>query len=152
MSPLPRYWHQKIVLNIASAIREHLRNHRVGEVIISPSDVELTFEDVYQPVVYFIAQERLAILTEQGPSGAPDLVVEVLSPGTAKLDLGPKREVYGAAGVKEMWVMDARQRKIDIYMLQEVGLRLVHTVLADDTIEPPLIPGLTFDVSEIFES
>ncbi len=46
MSPLPRYWHQKIVLNIASAIREHLRNHRVGEVIISPSDVELTFEDV----------------------------------------------------------------------------------------------------------
>ncbi len=48
--------------------------------------------------------------------------------------------------------MDARQRKIDIYMLQEVGLRLVHTVLADDTIEPPLIPGLTFDVSEIFES
>ncbi len=152
MSPSPRYWHQKIVLNIASTIREHLRKHPVGEVVVAPSDVELTSEDVYQPDVYFISQERLGILTEQGPRGAPDLVVEVLSPGTAKLDLGPKRDVYASAGVMEMWVVDGRQSKIDIYFLQQGHFALVRSAIAGDTIETPLIPGLRFDVREIFES
>lgn len=84
--------------------------------MIAPSDVELSPSDVYEPDIYFVSKERLGIFTEQGASGAPDLVVEVLSPGTAKLDLGPKREVYASVGVKEMWLVDERQSKIDLYL------------------------------------
>ena len=154
MSPSPRYWHQKIVLNIASLIREHLRKNRgLGEVIISPSDVELGDADVYQPDIYFISRERLeSVLTEQGASGAPDWVVEVLSPSTARLDRGPKSEVYGTTGVKEMWVVDGRNNKIDIYLLRTDRLELSRTMQAGDTIETALIPGLKLDVREIFES
>lgn len=152
MSPSPRFWHQEIVLNIASAIREHLRKNPVGKVTIAPSDVELTREDVYQPDIYFIAKERLGILTEQGASGAPDLVVEVLSPATAKLDRGPKREVYAATGVKEMWLVEPRERKIEIYLREVDQLALVGTAAAGDSLQTALIPGLTLDVSEIFES
>lgn len=152
MSPSPRYWHQKLVLNLASMMREHLRKNNSGELAISPSDVELTTADVYQPDIYFIAQERLGILNEQGPEGAPDLVVEVLSPGTAKLDLGPKRELYGATGVKEMWIVDGRQKKIDIYLLKGTELQLAREAALGDQIETALIPGLTLDVREIFES
>ncbi len=152
MSPSPRFWHQEIILNIASALRQHLRKHPAGKVAISPSDVELSPADVYQPDIYFISQERLGILNEQGPAGAPDLVVEVLSPATAKLDLGPKREVYGETGVKEMWIVDGRQKKIDIYLLEGSELKLARNVAPGDQIETPLIPGLTLDVREIFES
>lgn len=152
MSPSPRYWHQKIVLNLASLIREHLRMRKDGEVIISPSDVELGSDDVYQPDIYFISQERLGMVNEQGPAGAPDLVVEVLSPGTAKLDLGPKREVYGEAGVKEMWIVDGREKKIDVYLLEKSELKRARTVAPGDQLGTPLIPGLTLDVREIFES
>lgn len=133
-------------------MREHLRKHNSGELAISPSDVELTAADVYQPDIYFIARERLGILTEQGPAGAPDLVVEALSPGTAKLDLGPKRELYGATGVKEMWIVDGRQKKIDIYLLKGTELQLAREAALGDKIETALIPGLTLDVREIFES
>ncbi len=152
MSPSPRYRHQEIVGNIFSSIREHLRRSPVGKVVIAPSDVELSPDDVYEPDIYFVSKERLGILTEQGASGAPDLVVEVLSPGTAKLDLGPKREVYARAGVEEMWLVDERRSKIDLYLLQGTELKLVRTVVAGDTIETPLIPGFSLDVREIFES
>lgn len=153
MSPSPRFWHQKITLNLASLIREHLRKHKgTGEVAISPSDVELSAADVYQPDIYFIAQERLGILNEQGPGGAPDLVVEVLSPGTAKLDLGPKREVYGASGVKEMWIVDGRAKKIDLYLLEGSELKLARSIVPGEQIATPLIPDLLLDVREIFES
>jgi Uma2 family endonuclease len=152
MSPSPRWRHQQIVLNIASAIREHLRKHRVGKVTIAPSDVELSPDDVYEPDIYFVSKARVGIFTEQGASGAPDLVIEVLSPSTARLDRGPKREGYAAAGVRELWFVEPRQRKIEIYTLQGSELALVRTAGIGDTIETPLIPELTLDVREIFES
>jgi Uma2 family endonuclease len=152
MSPSPRFWHQEIVGNIFAKIHEHLRKHPVGKVVIAPSDVELSPKDVFEPDIYFISRERLGILTEQGASGAPDLVVEVLSPSTAKLDLGPKREVYERAGVKEMWVVHGREKKIDIHLQQGTQLVLVRTAVPGETIETALIPGLVMQVSEIFES
>jgi len=92
MSPAPRWQHQQIALNIASAIREHLRSHPVGKVTIAPSDVELGSTEVYEPDVYFVSNKRAGIFTEQGATGAPDLAIEVLSPSTARLDRVPKRE------------------------------------------------------------
>ncbi|MDQ6913425.1 MAG: Uma2 family endonuclease, partial [Verrucomicrobiota bacterium] len=153
MSPSPRFWHQQIVGNIFSLIREHLRKHRdIGQVVISPSDVELTSDDIYQPDIYFVAQARVEeVLTEEGAGSAPDLVVEVLSPSTARLDRGPKSEVYGAAGVKEMWMVSARDRKVEIYLLDQGQLKLSRTLGAGESLETPLIPGLKLDVSEVFE-
>ncbi len=152
MSPSPRYRHQRIIGNIFFSIEQHLRKHPVGQVTISPSDVELSAADVYEPDIYFIAQERLGIITEQGVSGAPDLVVEVLSPSTAKLDLGPKREVYAAAGVKEMWLVDMHRGKIDVCILKDGELKLSRSALPGEQIETSLIPGFALDVREVFES
>lgn len=151
MSPSPRYRHQRIVGNIFLALGHHLQKHPVGEVVISPSDVELSPDDVYEPDIYFISKERLGIITEQGASGGPDLVVEVLSPGTAKLDLA-KREIYAAAGVQEMWLVDERRSKIDIYMLQKAALTPVRTAIPGETIKTSLLPGFALDVREVFES
>ena len=152
MSPSPRFWHQEIVGNIFWKIRAHLQKERVGKIVIAPSDVELTADDVYEPDIYFVSKERLSILTEQGATGAPDLVIEVLSPSTARLDIGPKREVYAAAGVKEMWLVSPQHRKIDIYLLRDTQLALTRSAVEGESVATALIPGLTRDVREIFET
>lgn len=153
MSPSPRFWHQELVLNIASSIREHLRKNPVGKVVVAPSDVELTGDDVYQPDIYFISADRLdQVITEQGATGAPDLVVEVLSASTAKLDRGPKSDVYGTAGVKEMWVVDGREKKIEVFRASDGRLVRVETLSAGETLETALLPDWKLDVREIFES
>src|SRR5439155_5763685 len=87
MSPSPNFFHQEILGNLFALLHSFVRRHRLGKVIAAPSDVELTARDVYQPDIYFISNDRLEIVTEQGVEGAPDLVVEILSPGTARLDL-----------------------------------------------------------------
>src|SRR5437764_104037 len=84
MSPSPQMFHQEIAGRIHSLILRFLEKHRIGEVFIAPLDVFLSDVNVYRPDVSFVSNARRSILTEHGLEGAPDLVVEVLSPGTAR--------------------------------------------------------------------
>ncbi len=151
MSPSPRYKHQKIVGEIFFALRSYLETHPIGEVIVAPSDVELGNQDVYEPDIYFISKERLGIVTEQGVTGAPDLVVEVLSPSTARLDYR-KRDKYGATGVKEMWLVSERAKTVEIYTSPGHELTLLRTAVPGEIIETPLLPGFQLDVRRILEA
>ena len=87
------------------------------EVFVAPLDVFLSDINVYQPDVVFISNQRRSILTEHGLEGAPDLAVEVLSPGTARFDKGSKRKVYARTGVKELWLVDPDAKLIHVYQL-----------------------------------
>ena len=88
----PTRLHQDIVLNLAYAIKAHLRvQPELGRVYVAPSDVKLDDGNVFEPDVYFVSRERAGILTVQGTEGAPDLVAEVLSPATLRLDREKKR-------------------------------------------------------------
>ena len=71
-----------------------------------PSDVFLSPNDVVQPEVFFVANDRLQVWQDEGVHGAPDSVIEVLLPATAQLDKKTKRRVYAQAGVKELWPVD----------------------------------------------
>src|SRR5262245_9987884 len=103
MAPSPDLFHQDIAGNIYHLVRFYLAKCRAGSVYIAPCDVQLTELNVYQPDVFFVANSRKHIMTKHGAKGAPNLVVEVLSPKTARLDKGAKRVVYARAGVEEMW-------------------------------------------------
>ncbi|MDQ6622482.1 MAG: Uma2 family endonuclease [Verrucomicrobiota bacterium] len=153
MSPSPRFRHQQVIGNIFWQVRAHLHEHRdLGDVVISPSDVELGSKDVYEPDIYFVSRERSGIFVEQGAKGAPDLVVEVLSPSTARLDRGPKLRGYAEAGVKEMWLVQLEPAQIEVWSLTDDRESPSRTLVFGDQLETPLIPGLTLDVREIFES
>jgi len=151
MSPTPNFFHQSIVLNIAVFLQNFLEKNPIGKVVVSPSDVELSDLNVYMPDVYYVSNARKHIFTTQGASGAPDLVVEVLSPGTAKYDKGAKRQVYARTGVKELWLVDPAEKQVSVYRLQEssdeprgvFGLRQKFT--------SPLFPKLTIPVAKIFQ-
>lgn len=151
MTPSPEYYHQSVAGNIYHLLRCHLTGHPVGKVAISPSDVQFDFVNIYQPDVYFISKERLNILTKQGPIGAPDLVVEVLSRSTARLDKGQKLRVYARSGVKELWLVDKERKEVAVYRFAEDISEPVVTVRGRQKLATPLLPGLKLALAEVFE-
>src|SRR5262249_18851613 len=115
MSPSPNRFHQDVLGNLHFLIRKYLEKHPVGSVHLAPSDVQLTEINVYQPDLYYVSKARRRVLTSQGAKGAPNLVIEILSPKAAKLDRGIKRRVYARTGVEEMWILDQETKRIDVY-------------------------------------
>ncbi len=152
MSPSPRTFHQVIAGRIYSLILRFLEKHPLGEVFIAPLDVFLNDVNIYQPDVIFVSSRRKAIITEQGIEGAPDLVVEILSPGTARFDKGSKRKVYARTGVKELWMVDPEARTIQVYLPGHASDTPAATHGAKATLTSPLLPGLRLDLCAIFKS
>ena len=115
MAPSPDLFHQGILGNIYFVLRSHLTGHPAGTVHIAPSDVQLSELNVYQPDLYFVSNARKSILTRHGAEGAPDLIVEILSLKTARLDKGVKRDIYARAGVLEYWVVDVKSNVVWVH-------------------------------------
>jgi Uma2 family endonuclease len=101
-APSPDLFHQDILGNLHFILRLYLERHPVGTVHLAPSDVQLSGLNVHQPDLYFVSNARKSVLTKQGAEGAPDLVVEILSPQTAKRAKGVKRQVCARTGVEEL--------------------------------------------------
>ncbi|MBM3890489.1 MAG: Uma2 family endonuclease [Verrucomicrobia bacterium] len=152
MSPSPRTPHQYIIGNLYVFLRNYLRDHPIGEVLLAPLDVFLSETNVYQPDLVFVSNERRSLITDHGIEGAPDLVIEVLSPGTARFDRGSKRKIYARTGVQELWLVDPDGKRIQIYRLTEDADAPAATYAANAVFESPLLPGLRIEAAEVFKS
>jgi Uma2 family endonuclease len=117
MSPAPTLSHQRIVILLATQLYNLAAKKNLGEVTTGPVDVFLDKENIFQPDVVFVAKENSAILHEDGIHGAPDLVIEILSPGSKKLDLTKKKDAYEKAGVKEYWIVEPLTKETIGYQL-----------------------------------
>lgn len=151
MSPSPFFFHQSLVLAIATEFRNFLRKNRVGVVQIAPSDVHLDGGNVFQPDVYFVRNERRTLIDRQGLKGAPDLVVEVISGRTARIDLGPKKRIYAESGVLEFWAVFPDEEEIEVYDLPISVETPARRFGRGDTIATPLVPGLEIPLDLLFE-
>ena len=118
MSPAPTDIHQKVLLEVAYLLMTHLKEKKIGTVRISPSDVYLSKRNVFQPDIYFVANESVKKFEENGFHGSPDLVIEILSPATAKYDLEDKKDIYEQYGVKEYWCIDPADKSVQGWTLQ----------------------------------
>jgi Uma2 family endonuclease len=120
--PAPRYGHQSIVTLTTVLLTQHVRDHKLGVVCVSPIDVVLDRKKalVVQPDVLFVSTARAAIIRER-IWGAPDLVVEVLSRRTAVRDTTVKLGWYRHYGVAECWFMDPQRKAIEIVDCQVDG-------------------------------
>ena len=150
MSPSPDFFHQDVTGNLFARLREHVERAGAGVVQIAPSDVELDAVNVVQPDVYFVSRARRRIITRQGVRGAPDLVVEVLSPRTAALDLGAKLKAYARAGVAEGWFVDRSKRRVLVYRFAAEATRPAAELRAKDSLTTPLLPGFALPVRDVF--
>ena len=119
MSPAPTNTHQKVLGKIFSQLLQFADENNLGEVRVAPFDVYFNRRNVYQPDIVFIAHANLHHLKESGFYGAPDLVIEVLSPGTWRADKEDKKDEYERSGVKEYWMVDPATKIAEGYLLRE---------------------------------
>jgi Uma2 family endonuclease len=155
VSPAPAVKHQDIVLNLGRILLTFVRAHRLGKVMIGPVDVLFTEHDVVEPDVLFVATEHMDRVRERYVAGAPDLLVEVLSPSNRGYDRVKKRRLYEAQGVPEYWIVDPPAETLEIYRAASLGGQLAQCATlsraAGDTLETPLLAGLRIPLGEVFE-
>jgi Uma2 family endonuclease len=155
VSPAPAVKHQDIVLNLVHILLTFVRAHRLGKVMVGPVDVLFTEHDVVEPDVLFVAAAHGDRVRERYVAGAPDLVVEVLSPSSRGFDRIKKRRLYEAHGVPEYWIVDPVAEALEVYRAASPGGRLARCAslsrAAGDTLETPLLPGLQILLREVFE-
>ena len=118
MSPAPTVAHQLVVAAITQQLSE-LAKQSGGFAISSPVDVVLSDRTVVQPDVVYVSHERMAVVTRQRIDGAPDLIVEVLSPGTSRRDRIGKLALYRAASVPEYWLVDPEAQTFEFLDLRD---------------------------------
>ena len=152
VTPSPNTKHQSIVFNLSGVIWGYLREHKVGVAFGSPLDVVFSDFDVVEPDVLFVSEARRKVLTSKNVQGAPDLVVEVGSPGTRRRDELIKHQLYERFGVSEYWVVDPDIDLIKVYRLVDGRYTRVSelTLRARDILTTPLLPGLELPLAEIF--
>jgi Uma2 family endonuclease len=116
VTPPPRLRHQAIARNLFSALLPLLQDPGHGELLFAPVGVEFpdTKEGV-QPDILFVSNERLDIVGEDWLRGAPDLVIEILSPSTAARDRNIKRKLYARQGVAEYWIVDPATETVEVW-------------------------------------
>lgn len=150
LMPAPTFRHQRTSGRLHYRMHGHVHAQKLGEIIPAPFDVVLSDEDVVQPDLVFVATEHLDRVRER-MYGAPDVVVEILSPSHAERDRIVKRDLYRKHGVREYWMVDTDAETIEVLVLREGAWHLHGIFARSDTVTSPLLPGLSFPVAEIFE-
>ncbi|MEM6644690.1 MAG: Uma2 family endonuclease [Bacteroidota bacterium] len=148
--PTPTYLHQKVLWCLGTCMRSFAELHGLGEVVGLPTDVILSDVQALQPDVLFISNERADIITGMNVQGAPDLVVEVLSPATGYYDLTKKRRVYEQAGVREYWLVDPIERTVTI-LTAEDGRYIEHQRLVEEGVATSVVlDGFQITLDDLF--
>ena len=154
VTPSPRLRHQDLVGRLYFAITAYLMQHpAAGRVFLSPLDVVLSYHDVVEPDLLFIARDQADIMTEKNIQGAPALVVEVMSKSTRKRDAQIKRRLFEQVGVREYWLVDPELDTVQVFRPTAEGrLARVEELTAEDggTLTTPLLPGCGIDIRTLF--
>lgn len=153
VSCAPGLTHQQISGNIHYLIRSYLEMNAIGLVVATPGLILSELSGVIPDLVFFRHERSHDIISGERLTGAPDLVVEILSPGAENMrrDRIAKRQLYARHGVSEYWMVDPEKRAIEVYRLQGGSLELVATLKDEDEIISQFLPGFSCPASAIFQ-
>jgi len=150
MSPSPLALHQQIVFDLSEIIvLFNIQNGRKGQWMYAPMDVKFDDGNVLQPDVLYITEGRKEIIKER-VEGAPDLIIEILSPSNAYYDLRQKKNVYEKYGVKEYIIIDPIEQSAELYALKDGAYYLHQKAQKNEQLNSVVLPGLNFDLDKIF--
>jgi Uma2 family endonuclease len=150
MSPAPLTRHQKSGGKIFAMFLNFAEEHDAGEPYISPIDVVLPgLATPVQPDVIFVTKERLDIIKEERVEGAPDIIVEVLSPWNWIVDRRRKFTIYAKAGVREYWLIDPKARTIELFCLRGSTYALIGKYGAGETVRSEVLVGFEVKVENV---
>jgi Uma2 family endonuclease len=153
VTPSPNTKHQRVSGNLYFLIRAWLEEHPIGQVFYAPFDVVFSRFDVVEPDLLYVSNERMAeIVTTQHVTGAPEIVVEIGSPGTRRRDETIKRRLYERSGVSEYWILDPELDVVRIY--RRVGASFDRPAElsreSGDILTTRHLPGLEIPLSRLF--
>lgn len=148
----PTLIHQRISRKLLLAFENYISQKKCGEIFYAPLDVVLDENTAPQPDLVYVSNENSAVLNEVELVivGTPDLVIEILSPGTAKRDKTLKKEIYEEFGVKEYWLVDPGNKTIEVYTLKDSRYELFFLADLEDNLKSALLPDLEMDLNNIF--
>ena len=152
MVPAPNRKHQEVLGRLYIELVRFTQEHGPGKMYVAPFDVVLSDTDVVQPDLLFISRAREHRITDENVLGAPDLVIEILSPSTADRDVGYKHDLYGRHGVREYWIVDPMAETVAVHRQRDGKLELAGTCGRRDRLVTALLQGLELELDNILAS
>lgn len=151
MSPSPLAIHQQILFALSETIVLYHIKGRQGAWMYAPMDVKFDEGNILQPDIIYISEDRKADLIKDRIEGAPDLIIEILSPSNAYYDLRQKKDIYEKYGVKEYIIIDPVQENADLYLLKDGVFVLDQKVQKTESLNSILLPGFSIELSKLFK-
>ncbi|MHB1757363.1 MAG: Uma2 family endonuclease [Leptospirillum sp.] len=154
MTPSPNSKHQEISGNLFAVIWTHLRSNPFGKVFAAPYDVVFSQDplQVTEPDLVFVSKAHASIITEKNIQGVPDLLIEILSPGTAATDRRVKRALYERFGVPEYWIVDPEAEAVQVFRLSNGRYGIGLEFRKEDALDSHLLPGLSIPLATVFSA
>lgn len=155
MSPAPSRRHQQVLRELSTAFTIYLRDKEC-EVFFAPFDVRLLVDNKTAEDIHNVVQPDLSIvcnkekLDEKGCNGAPDLIIEILSPSSVKIDRWKKYHLYEKARVKEYWLVDPVNDSVEVHLLTDYHYKFQGVFTKGDIISVNLFPDLKIDLNQVF--
>ena len=146
----PNTDHQTVSVKLVTKMYSFVQENDLGWTFHAPFDVLLTDTDVLQSDLLFVSKDRVHIITPANIQGAPDLIVEILSPSSVRRDWHDKRDLYASHDVKEYWIVDPVHRIVSVMLLKDGALDIDETYTEGDTITSSTLDGFTISLNDIF--
>ncbi len=151
MAPAPYTIHQQVSINIVDKLIQFLKSNPIGRILYAPVDVVLSETNVFQPDIQFVANENSKIITEKNITGAPDLVIEILSPSTGYYDLTEKKDVYAEFGVKEYWIVDPKKQSVEFYTNETKKFKSEQRLETSGILKSRVLDGFEISLQKMFQ-
>ena len=139
--------HQRVVGRLFVLLRQHVDDHRLGEVLVAPVDCILSETTVVQPDIVYVESARGSLVSARGIEGPPTLAVEVVSQSTAHVDRGAKLQLYARLGIPYYWIVDPEAHSIDAYAAVDGVFRVVARLTGEDRGSLPPFSSLSIEAT-----
>jgi Uma2 family endonuclease len=151
LTPSPTTKHQFTLFNLSGSLFVYLKKSPIGVVAVAPLDVRLSPDTAVQPDLIFVSNARANIIRENYIDGAPDLVVEILSPSTAAHDRATKLALYATAGVPEVWLLDPHAKTVEVLKLQGKKYLVDSALAGERKLTSSQSPGWELPLTDLFD-
>lgn len=151
VTPAPTLFHQVVSQRLEDLLLDYIHQRDLGFLLDAPVDVLLDHHTIVQPDLVFVSTSRRHILTEKNIQGAPDLLVEILSPASLRTDRVVKASLYARFAVPSYWIVDPEARSVEAYALSDAGYTLTHQPTAPEAFRPAIFPDLVIPLEDVFK-
>lgn len=149
--PAPSVKHQKVLWKLVKLFGQYENKVKTGLFLSAPVDVVLSESEVVQPDILYVSEERISIVEERAVRGAPDLVVEIVSPYSYKRDTEDKKRIYANHGVKEYWIVLPELKIIEVLTLEDKSYNVYSFACESGKACSKLLEGFCVKPEEVFE-